>query len=456
MADRLGRKQFAMSNKNKLVKYISDLSFKTLSSTYFDLSDYEYLLRYLPYINKFYLTNEEAKVEGFSDKFIAAISWEKKTKEYCLFFNVDKMSHYSDQQNAFIILHELKHFIYGHPVKIYKTPKEYHLLLNIAQDIKINTELLIEDSSYDSKKLNYGLTVVTDGPFYTAIKQSGFISHPTLSLYYLFPESVLKQGLEGLNKSVYKITADEIFDWLKLYYNENSKPEANLSDDMIDDFDLTDEEITEREKSLEKQLARIPDTSQDPFLNSTCFDKCDTRTISVTETSDTALRLIEQLKRAGKRKKSNSSWAKYNCVLPGILPGQDKTTRPVIACILDTSGSIDVPLAQKFVSYIKRLSNYADIHYVMGDTVIRQELVKTKNKAFADTILWKGGGGTDLNPAIKRINEHNGRYKYDAILCFTDGIIPEINKNNITNKFYLVVPKEIVNRKLPNLNKIYL
>ena len=48
-----------MSNKNKLVKYISDLSFKTLSSTYFDLSDYEYLLRYLPYINKFYLNTTQ-------------------------------------------------------------------------------------------------------------------------------------------------------------------------------------------------------------------------------------------------------------------------------------------------------------------------------------------------------------------------------------------------------------
>jgi hypothetical protein len=443
-----------MINKNKLVKYISDLSFKNSSDTYSYLSDYTYLLRYLPYINKFYLSTEEAKREGFSDKFIAAISWDKKTKEYCLFFNVDKMSQYSDQQNAFIILHELKHFIYGHPVKIYKVAKEYHLLLNIAQDIKINTELLMEDSIYNPSQPDYGLSVINNGPFYTAVKQSGSISHSGLSLYYLFPDSPLRKALQGLPRSIYKITAEEILQWLKDYNNDDV--ESDLSDDMIDDFELTTEEIEEREKSFERQLARIPETSQDPFLNTTSFEKYDTRTISVTETTDTALRLIEQLKRAGKRKKSNPSWAKYNCVLPGILPGHEKTTRPIIACILDTSGSIDVPLAQKFVSYIKRLSKYADIHYVMGDTVVTQQLVKTKNKAFADTIQWKGGGGTDLNPAIKKINEHNGRYKYDAILCFTDGIIPEINKTNITNKFYLVVPKEIVNRKLPNLNKIYL
>jgi len=447
-----------MSNINKLIKYISDLSFKSSSSTKSYVFNYNYLFRYLPYINKHYLNDTTVKEQGFGEKFIAAISWDKESKEYCLYLHADKMATYSEHQNAFIILHELKHFIYAHPVKMYKTPRQYHLLLNIAQDIKLNTELLFEDQSYDCLQPDYGFTNVVDNVFYTGVKELGNINHPSLSLHYLSPSSPLYQGLGGLRRSIFKITTEEIFEWLKLNVTDEDilKAESDLSDDMLDDFELTDEEIKDREATLEKQIAKIPDISQDPFLNDTSFEKYDTQRITVKETSDTALRLIEQLKRAGKKNKSNPSWAKYNCVLPGVLPGHEKTTRPLIACILDTSGSIDLLLAQKFVSYIKKLSRHANIHYLMGDTVVREELVKTKNRSFADSIDWKGGGGTDLNPAIKRINQHNGRYKYDAILCFTDGIIPEINKSNITNKFYLVVPKETVNRKLPNLNKIYL
>ena len=447
-----------MSNINRLIKYISDLSFKSSSTNKSYVSNYSYLFRYLPYINKHYLDNATVKEQGFGEKFIAAISWDKATKEYCLFLHADKMATYSECQNAFIILHELKHFIYSHPVKMYRTPREYHLLLNIAQDIKINTELLFEDQSYDSSKENYGLTTVVDDIFYTGVKESGNINHPGLSLHYLSPLSPLYQGLGGLERNIFRMTTEEIFEWLKLNVSDEdiSRVESDLSDDMLDDFELTDEEIKDREATLEKQIAKIPNISQDPFLNNTSFEKYDTQRIPVKETSDSALRLIEQLKRVGKKNKSNPSWAKYNCVLPGILPGHEKTTRPLIACILDTSGSIDLLLAQKFVSYIKKLSKHANIHYLMGDTVVREELVKTRNRSFADSIEWKGGGGTDLNPSIKRINQHNGRYKYDAILCFTDGIIPEINKNNITNKLYLVVPKETVNHKLPNLNKIYL
>ncbi|NDB82116.1 MAG: hypothetical protein EB127_05145, partial [Alphaproteobacteria bacterium] len=141
-----------------------------------------------------------------------------------------------------------------------------------------------------------------------------------------------------------------------------------------------------------------------------------------------------------KRQKTGVSWASYNVVLPEILPGPRKSDKPLIACIFDTSGSIDTQLAEKFVSYLRKLASHASVHYVMNDSEVRGDIEKARNKNFAETIEWKGGGCTDLNPALKIIGKYNGRYKYDAVLCFTDGIIPEIQKELIPENFYLILP----------------
>ena len=146
--------------------------------------------------------------------------------------------------------------------------------------------------------------------------------------------------------------------------------------------------------------------------------------------------------RPGKRNKVGVSWASYNVVLPELLPGPKKADKPLIACIFDTSGSIDTRLAEKFVSYLRKLASHASVHYVMNDSEVRGDIEKARNKNFAETIEWKGGGCTDLNPALKIIGKYNGRYRYDAVLCFTDGIIPEIQKELIPENFYLILPSD--------------
>jgi len=431
---------------------ITDYIPYAIAYTFINLSEY------LICLDRYFLTKEEATGQGFNPEFIACIAWTPSTKEYALYFNIDNISRLSDKTFYFILLHELKHFVYAHPVSMFKVPAEDRYLMNVAQDMKINTELLYEyvesftQLDDPSDFVNYPLQNAQGKFFFNAfrIDEQAAFAHPDLSAYYLHPNSKLFHAEYGLRKGIYNVTAKEIFNWLKNspdyqdFIEKQEQKEINqLSMDMVlDDSDISEEEQNERISSIEKQIAKIVEINTTPFLSFEKLDKFDSKNIEVKPYEGDAVLFLKTLNRPGKRYKTGVSWASYNVVLPGILPGPKKSDKPLIACIFDTSGSIDTQLAEKFVSYLRKLASYASVHYVMNDSEVRGDIEKARNKNFAETIEWKGGGCTDLNPALKIIGQYNGRYKYDAVLCFTDGIIPEIQKELIPENFYLILPSD--------------
>lgn len=429
---------------------VTDYASYSIAYTFVDLSSY------LICLDRYFLTKEEAVIEGLNPEFIACISWNSSTKQYALYFNIENISRLSDKTFYFILLHELKHFVYAHPVSMFKVAAEDRYLMNVAQDMKINTELLYEyvehftDIDDPADFVKYPLQKPQGKFFFNGfrIDEEAILSHPDLSAYYLHPNSKLLKDEYGFRKGIYKVTANEIFTWLKNspdyqdFKEKQEKKEINqLSMDMVlDDSDISEEDQQERISSIEKQIAKIVEINNTPFLSYEKLDKFDSKNILVKPYEGDATLFLSSLKRPGKRYKTGVSWASYNVVLPGILPGPKKSDKPLIACIFDTSGSIDTQLAEKFVSYLRKLASHASVHYVMNDSEVRGDLEKARNKNFAETIEWKGGGCTDLNPALKIIGKYNGRYKYDAVLCFTDGIIPEIQKELIPENFYLILP----------------
>ena len=416
------------------------------------------LTEYLICLDRYFLTKEEAIAEGFNPEFIACIAWTPSTKQYALYFNIENISRLSDKTFYFILLHELKHFVYAHPVCMFKVPAEDRYLMNVAQDMKINTELLYEYAESFTKLndpsefTNYPLQNAQGKFFFNAfrIDEESAFAHPDISAYYLHPNSKLLRIDYGLRRGIYNVTANEIFNWLKNspdyqdFIEKQKQNEINqLSMDMVlDDSDISQEEQDERISSFEKQIAKIAEINKTPFLSLDRLDKFDSKNIQVKTYEGDAVLFLKSLIRPGKKYKTGVSWGSYNVVLPEILPGPKRSDKPLIACIFDTSGSIDTKLAENFVSYLKKLANHASVHYVMNDSEVRGDIEKARNKNFAETIEWKGGGCTDLNPALKIIGKYNGRYKYDAVLCFTDGIIPEIQKELIPENFYLILPSD--------------
>jgi hypothetical protein len=433
-------------NQNLATDYLS----YAIAYTFVDLSGY------LICLDRYFLTKEEAVAEGFNPEFIACIAWTPATKQYALYFNIENISRLSDKTFYFILLHELKHFVYAHPVSMFAIPAKDRYLMNVAQDMKINTELLYEyvesftNLDDPSNFVDYPLQNAQGKFFFNAfrIDQESIFAHPDLSAFYLHPNSKLLASKDGPRKGIYDVTTNEIFAWLKNspdyqeFIEKQEKKEINqLSMDMIlDDSDISEEDKKERIDSIQKQITKISEINTTPFLSSDKSDKFDTKNIQVKAYEGDATLFIKSLVRPGKRNKVGVSWASYNVVLPELLPGPRKADKPLIACIFDTSGSIDANLAEKFVSYLRKLATFASVHYIMNDSEVRGDLEKARNKNFAETIEWKGGGCTDLNPALKIIGKYNGRYKYDAVLCFTDGIIPEIQQELVPDNFYLILP----------------
>lgn len=431
---------------------IADYNSYAIAYTFVNLTEY------LICLDRFFLSKEEAVAEGFNPEFIACIAWTPSTKEYALYFNIENISRLSDKTFYFILLHELKHFVYAHPVSMFKVPPEDRYLMNVAQDMKINTELLYEyiesftNLDDPSDFVNYPLQNPQGKFFFNAfrIDEEAALAHPDISAYYLHPNSKLLRTDYGLRRGIYNVTANEIFNWLKNssdyqdFIEKQKQNEINqLSMDMVlDDSGISEADQQERISSIEKQIAKIAEINSTPFLSTDKLNSFDSKNILVKPYEGDANLFLKSLVRPGKRNKVGVSWASYNVVLPELLPGPKKADKPLIACIFDTSGSIDTRLAEKFVSYLRKLASHASVHYVMNDSEVRGDIEKARNKNFAETIEWRGGGCTDLNPALKIIGKYNGRYRYDAVLCFTDGIIPEIQKKLIPENFYLILPSD--------------
>lgn len=98
----------------------------------------------------------------------------------------------------------------------------------------------------------------------------------------------------------------------------------------------------------------------------------------------------------------------------GTRPGTIIDTAVRMAFIIDTSGSMSTPqiqLARGELALAARAGAVIDV--IEADTMV-QTVYRFRGKLPEEV---KGRGGTDLNPALKFVNE-NG--KYDAIVYFTD------------------------------------
>ncbi|NDB84115.1 MAG: hypothetical protein EB127_15565, partial [Alphaproteobacteria bacterium] len=317
---------------------VADYISYAIAYTFIDLS------KYLICIDRYFLSKKEAIAQGFNPEFIACIAWTAKTKEYALYFNIENISRLSDKTFYFILLHELKHFVYAHPVSMFKVPAEDRYLMNVAQDMKINTELLYEytesftDLDDPSDFVNYPIQNAQGKFFFNAFRtdEEAAFAHPDLSAYYLHPSSKLLKLDHGLRRGIYNVTANEIFNWLKNspdyqdFIEKQKQNEINqLSMDMVlDDSDISEEEQNERISSIEKQIAKIAEINETPFLSFEKLDKFDSKNIQVKAYEGDATLFLQSL---NKRQKTGVSWASYNVVLPEILPGPRKSDKPLIA-----------------------------------------------------------------------------------------------------------------------------
>ncbi len=104
------------------------------------------------------------------------------------------------------------------------------------------------------------------------------------------------------------------------------------------------------------------------------------------------------------RKPSRRDWGDL------ILPGWVKE-KPTLAVVVDTSGSIEPELLDRFVGIVQRLAQHCDLTIYVGDATLEW---KGKDPSKMELI---GGGGTNMGAILEKVTE-------EVALVLTDGETP--------------------------------
>lgn len=107
-----------------------------------------------------------------------------------------------------------------------------------------------------------------------------------------------------------------------------------------------------------------------------------------------------------------------------LYPGDKTECKTNIVSIVDTSGSMSAEqLAEINGEMMALVNNQVEVTLVQCDAAVHgvEKFKKSTNVQF------KGGGGTSMIPGFKEAMKHQP----DAIICFTDGYIGEINNPKV-------------------------
>jgi predicted metal-dependent peptidase len=120
--------------------------------------------------------------------------------------------------------------------------------------------------------------------------------------------------------------------------------------------------------------------------------------------------------------------------LAGVVPGTSRTPeRPRVLAVIDTSGSIDGTTLAAMSVELDALSTGADVTVAECDFRIRAVY------PFAGPLrAVRGGGGTDLRPALEPCFLH--RHRADAVVYLTDGLGPAPEKAPRVPVFWCLTP----------------
>lgn len=130
------------------------------------------------------------------------------------------------------------------------------------------------------------------------------------------------------------------------------------------------------------------------------------------------------------RKQGGVGYGPGTARLPGFVE-----YRPTVTVVADTSGSMGADLEHirdETLGIIRECG--ADVDFIACDTVAH-DAGKVRNAAQIAANL-KGGGGTDMNPALDLAKDKRS----DIVVCITDGYIGDFGENRGYKLIFCVVP----------------
>lgn len=166
-----------------------------------------------------------------------------------------------------------------------------------------------------------------------------------------------------------------------------------------------------------------------------------------------------------------SSWQVPSRRWGESYPGTKMVTKPDVWCIVDTSGSISQEQLEQFMAEVYSISrNFGvPVHVLPFDAQYYEILTARRPDEVVRKVMMKmkGGGGTEIEPAITHLLEEKKFKPKDAVVIMSDGDIFDLGRTSVKDKMnrlannsstfiFLTVrrPKEELRPHLPQQTKL--
>lgn len=416
---------------------------------------------------------------------IGAVGYNKKNGQIYMILQQDAMLQGSREDVAGLTEHECGHVLYEHIFDI--DSKHDHQLMNICQDLIINDSCHYIVSRMNDILAQGSKSILSGGCFfsefqkkYPVLKNHESQNLTSVQLYNLLKEDFKKdqdqQGKDqqsqdsegssnGQGQGQSQDQQENESQGDSQGNKESSKGQSkdsqgkNKGNQTLDSHDQY--EIVKDENGQEKAV-KVTDQKNQAELNSEVKAK-------IKEMMGEAL---EQLKREGKLEKAigqlsgqmkilvqdlvksrtdkNSifnfltrlsigtkrKWTKLHRRYPYQAKGSRKNKKPKLALVIDTSGSMGSEELFELIQHqsLVLVNRCEQLWIVVGDTRMEYSMfVKRKNQFKVSDVIFKGGGGTNLQFGWDFAKENN----LDGVIVHTDGHIGKFNDHNLKTIFYL-------------------
>lgn len=151
--------------------------------------------------------------------------------------------------------------------------------------------------------------------------------------------------------------------------------------------------------------------------------------------------LLKETVHNGLGKTVVSTWTRPSRKMPGLMPGIKRFTYPTVYCLVDTSASIGEEELSQFITEVYTIAKNTQVVVIPWDVNTYAEVKASNATQMVGKLrsMIKGGGGTVIAPALKKVLDL--MKPTDIVVVLTDGDIFDVNKEETSFLFNSVAHK---------------
>lgn len=328
-----------------------------------------------------------------------------------IFINVRSWRNASMEKKKFIVLHEVLHVALGHFARARKVLERDGLLdlrlFNLACDYVIDRLIIECLPKMQSNIMKYLKDACLCDKVLPALKACDVRKMSSEEIYHLLKKLGGDKGAIELDSVVVDLCFDGEYDEEDIIWK---------GDHQIYSTKLSQEEAEER---IREALMNAVVHCRVPGRGMGAID------IAVERVLKPKVNWRAELKesvRRGVGRSAVSTWLKPHRKLPGLVPGVVKFSRPNVYCLVDVSGSIDWKTVNQFFAEVFAAARLCRVFAVFFDDGVRG-VFEVRPGSVPKV---KGGGGTQIGPALKLAYERARRS--DVVAVLTDGAVYDVRE----------------------------